>query len=78
MASCHYANVTDSTWIIDSGASGHMTGNFSILSGTVRCRSEARINLPTGHTSGITHSGCVKLENEMVYVPDFKHNLMSV
>uniref|UniRef100_A0A803LMX4 Retroviral polymerase SH3-like domain-containing protein n=1 Tax=Chenopodium quinoa TaxID=63459 RepID=A0A803LMX4_CHEQI len=48
-----------------------------------KCRNEAKINLPTGHTSGITHKGVVSLENglklkDVLYVPVFKHNLMSV
>lgn len=44
---------------------------------------QARINLPNGHTSDVSHSGDVKLANALalsnvMYVPAFKHDLISV
>uniref|UniRef100_A0A803KNI3 Integrase catalytic domain-containing protein n=1 Tax=Chenopodium quinoa TaxID=63459 RepID=A0A803KNI3_CHEQI len=60
-----------------------MTGNFEILEDAEKCRSEAKIYLPTGHTSGITHKGLVSLENglklkDVLHVAVFKHNLLSI
>uniref|UniRef100_A0A803LR03 Uncharacterized protein n=1 Tax=Chenopodium quinoa TaxID=63459 RepID=A0A803LR03_CHEQI len=63
MVSCHFVNAASTAWIIDSGASDHMTCNLKVLENAEKCRSEAKINLPTGHTSGITHKGCVSLKN---------------
>ena len=83
MVSCYFANAGGCQWIIDTGASHHMTGDMSALTNVRRCRNEAKINLPTGQTSTITHVGDVKLKNDLVlrnvlFVPSFKHNLLSV
>lgn len=83
MVSCYFANAEGNQWIVDTGASHHMTGDMSILANVRRCKKEAKINLPTGETSIITHVGDVALNNNLVlrnvfYVPSFKHNLMSV
>ncbi|XP_056689150.1 uncharacterized protein [Spinacia oleracea] len=65
-----------------AGALDHMTG-FAMILQLERSRNEPKINLPTGHTSSISHCGKVKLENglnldNVLYVPEFKHNLLSV
>lgn len=70
-------------WILDSGASDHMTGSFSMLSNVSSIDKNQLINLPTGETSKITHRGFVGLENDIklknvLYIPAFKQNLLSV
>ena len=83
MVSCYFANSCEGQWIIDTGASHHMTGNLNMLENVRKCNKEPKINLPTGETSNITHVGDVVLRNNLtlrnvLYVPTFKHNLLSV
>lgn len=84
MVSCHFVDsIKNKEWIIDSGASDHMTGMYEILRDVGESQNTPKINLPTGETSLITHSGNVKLNNNMelkkvLCVPTFKHNLLSV
>lgn len=84
MVSCYFADSSkNSEWIIDSGASDHMTGMFKIMKNATVCNTNSQINLPTGETSQITHTGNVSLNNSLelknvLYIPTFKHNLLSV
>lgn len=83
MVSFHLAETIPNEWIIDSGASHHMTGCVNLLEDAVRSKGVSKINLPTGDTSLITHYGTVKLKNNVtlanvMVVPGLKHNLLSV
>lgn len=83
MVSCCFANTRSCEWIIDSGASDHITGTFECLIEPERSKKEPKLNLPTGDTSLITHCGKVMLANNLklenvLFVPSFKHNLLSV
>ncbi|XP_021723121.1 uncharacterized protein LOC110690566 [Chenopodium quinoa] len=83
MVSCHFAESIENEWIIDSGASDHMTGYLNTMHDVVRSKNSPQINLPTGQTANITHFGSVNLGNNLslknvLYVPSFKHNLISV
>ncbi|KAL2897790.1 Retrovirus-related Pol polyprotein from transposon RE1 [Bienertia sinuspersici] len=69
-------------WIIDSGASHHVTGNYSCLFNVI-CISEWTDGLPDGRHVSITLSGCVRLSStiilsHVVYVPSLSCNLISV
>ncbi|CAO2825263.1 unnamed protein product [Amaranthus hypochondriacus] len=71
------------TWVIDSGASDHMTCDSTCVENSRRVRGEVSITLPNGESSKITHCGVVTLKNGLVLdnvlvVPAFKHNLLSV
>ncbi|XP_063941521.1 uncharacterized protein LOC135149668 [Daucus carota subsp. sativus] len=55
-----------SEWIIDSGASDHMTSQLSNLIDSKRLVLAQNINLPTGATMGITHSGIVCLSPDLI------------
>ncbi|XP_056688057.1 uncharacterized protein [Spinacia oleracea] len=83
MVSCYYANAIGQEWIIDTGASLHMTGNLNMLLNSVKCDDFPQINFPTGKTSDITHTEIVKLHNHLqlnnlLCVPAFKHNLLVI
>lgn len=70
-------------WIIDSGASDHMTPYVHDLAQFESLSQSLKINLPTGDTVQISHVGRVKLQNGLVLekvlcVPGFRHKLLSV
>ncbi|KAL2893569.1 Retrovirus-related Pol polyprotein from transposon RE1 [Bienertia sinuspersici] len=81
--SCHYADNHGEgmkEWIMDLGASDHMTGMCELMS---KSESRQQINMPTGETTPISHVGNVRLKNDLelknvMYVPQFKHNLLLV
>ncbi|KAL8144834.1 hypothetical protein AgCh_003157 [Apium graveolens] len=82
MISGHLSN-NSLDWIVDSGASNHMTPCLSLLSNTSSFAQSHSINLPTGDSVVISHTGSVvvmpgiTLKN-VLCVPTFKHNLLSV
>uniref|UniRef100_A0A803N438 GAG-pre-integrase domain-containing protein n=1 Tax=Chenopodium quinoa TaxID=63459 RepID=A0A803N438_CHEQI len=84
MVSCNTAAVVSSPdWIIDSGASDHMTSSLEFVINPIKCQQPLTINLPTGATSQVTHIGTVELPNSLylqnvLVIPHFKHNLLSV
>lgn len=66
MVSCNFADSVKSEWIVDSGASDHMTGCIEALKCARKSGKEQKINLPTGETSVISHTGDVELDNGMI------------
>ncbi|KAK8985320.1 hypothetical protein V6N11_068585 [Hibiscus sabdariffa] len=70
------------TWIVDTGATDHILSNFKSLDSPVSCSSRF-VRLPDGKTAPVTHLGSHKLTPDLVlhnilFVPDFHHNLLSV
>ncbi|WVZ24941.1 hypothetical protein V8G54_003485 [Vigna mungo] len=70
------------SWIVDSGASDHMTGNSSPFSTLNSCNSSATVTIAAGSKSPIKGVGNVKLSEKLTltqvfYIPDLKCNLMS-
>ena len=83
MVSCFCGNAKVTEWIIDSGASDHITGTVAYVNNHRPIKAQHKINLPNGATSKITHCGSVLLENGLVLkdvlvVLEFKHSLLSV
>lgn len=70
-------------WIVDSGASDHMACSLSLLHNIKPAPSHFTIKLPTGATAHITHIGdtilsCGLVLLNVLFVPQFTHNLLSV
>lgn len=70
-------------WIIDTGASMHMTGHGSLLNDPVEIKGSSPVFIPNGGSSRATRIGKVDLGsnfilNNVLFVPDFKCNLISV
>ncbi|KAL8089292.1 hypothetical protein AgCh_038913 [Apium graveolens] len=83
MVTCNMSVVDKDTWIMDSGASDHMTSELSKLINIQPASSELIIKIPTGDTTKITHIGDVKLASglllkKVLYVPEFQNSLLSI
>lgn len=69
-------------WIIDSGATCHMTYKLDRLCHASRCVNKM-VYLPNGEAAQVSHTGCCstvdgKILDNVLVVPAFKHNLLSV
>lgn len=81
--SCKYDTLSADSWILDSGATNHMTYNRSLL---VKIKSLAYpylITLPNGYKVRVTEIGDAHLSpaitlQKVLFVPSFKFNLISV
>lgn len=77
----HVNSVFTNSWILDSGATDHMTSHSSLLSESQPPFSHT-VNLPNGTSAPITHTGNIvfnrdiTLEN-VLCVPTFRLNLIS-
>ncbi|KAJ9542741.1 LOW QUALITY PROTEIN: hypothetical protein OSB04_029247 [Centaurea solstitialis] len=74
---------SSSKWVIDSGASDHMTGNPNLLSDFTKHTPSARVTVADGNLSQVEGSGTVKLSpsvllSSVLSLPNFSFNLMSV
>ncbi|XP_074337518.1 uncharacterized protein LOC141674715 [Apium graveolens] len=83
MITCNNVQTKSGSWIVDTGATDHMTANFKLLHNVKVAVENMTVNLPTGATTKVTHLGDVKLENglkllNVLYVPVFSHNLLSI
>ncbi|KAK9749197.1 hypothetical protein RND81_02G108700 [Saponaria officinalis] len=70
-------------WIIDTGATNHMTAHLDMLDDVEPVLSRHKINLPDGNYVKVTHRGNATLSNglelrNVFYIPEFKQNLLSV
>ena len=80
-----FLSVTNSTWIIDSGATNHMCCDLSLFKSytTVSDNIDNTITIPNGNLIKIAHKGTVILSPELtlsnvLHVPAFNFNLISV
>lgn len=83
MITCGAVESTTREWIVDSGASDHMTCSLNLLHNVRPTPSHLNIKLPTGNTANITHIGdtvfkCGITLVNVLFVPQFTHNLLSV
>ena len=70
-------------WIVDSGATDHMTSDLTLLSNITIAPAQYNIKLPTGDVATISHIGDLILQNGLkllgvLFVPTFNHNLISI
>ena len=69
-------------WIVDSGASDHMTGSANLFSSYKRCDGDMRITVADGTSFLVAGIGDVNLcglsLKYVLYDPNLKHNLISV
>lgn len=72
-------------WIIDTGATNHMVASLDILSDIekVKTNHDRKVQLSNGRVTMVSHIGNCKITdtgviNNVLYIPDFKHNLLSV
>ncbi|XP_074276895.1 uncharacterized protein LOC141600551 [Silene latifolia] len=70
-------------WIIDTGASDHMTFNFFLMHNVRILPKPLSIGLPDGTVKYVTKIGDVSLTDNIVllsvlFLPDFRQNLLSV
>ncbi|KAJ0099873.1 hypothetical protein Patl1_21231 [Pistacia atlantica] len=74
-SSLHHGNC----WILDTGASHHMTASLDKLTNLMESTSQSSVRLPNGHQSSVSHIGSYmigpnpKLTN-VLFVLDFKFN----
>ena len=74
---------SSSKWVIDSGATDHMTGNPSLFSSYQSHNSSSNVTLADGSTSCVLGSGSVNLTplislSSVLSLPQFAFNLISV
>ncbi|KAJ9535088.1 hypothetical protein OSB04_un001836 [Centaurea solstitialis] len=74
---------SSSKWVIDSGASDHMTGNSNLLSDFIKPASSAQVTTADGSISQAVGSGTIKLSpsvslSSVLSLPNFYFNLLSV
>ena len=69
-------------WIIDSGATHHVSHDRTLFT-DYKPLDHTYVTLPNGYTVTIKGIGCIRLTDSIIlfdvlYIPDFKFNLLSV
>ncbi|XP_019224054.1 PREDICTED: uncharacterized protein LOC109205763 [Nicotiana attenuata] len=80
---CMLSSVNGIVWIIDSGATDHMTSIKSLLFDIITLPIPYLVPLPNGYKVKVTNVGSLALFPDLIlhnvlYIPSFKHNLISV
>ncbi|OIS97975.1 hypothetical protein A4A49_53954 [Nicotiana attenuata] len=83
-ASQFFENCRD-PWIIDTGATNHMTSNHNLVHNVTNLPEHKRgnVHLPNGKSVPVTYQGSYNLTkngtvHDVLCVPEFKYNLLSV
>lgn len=79
----HVARSPSTSWIVDSGASEHMTGDKSLFSTYTPCQDYHTIRIANGSHSKVAGTGTIYLSRNLIlhsvlFVPDLDCNLISV
>ncbi|KAK4410377.1 Retrovirus-related Pol polyprotein from transposon RE1 [Sesamum angolense] len=72
-----------SHWIVDSGATNHMCGDARFFTTLTKLHKPTQVHLPDNSISYATHLGNIVLSpkltlTDVLLIPSFKHNLISV
>lgn len=78
-----FTNLDRDAWIIDTGASRHMCPNKHIMTNLTVLSRKVMVSLPDGSIKHVEYSGDVHVSMDIVlrdvlYIPSFKYNLLSV
>lgn len=76
-------NSSVSSWIIDTGATDHSVSSITLFKSYSKLNHPLSIQLPNNVSVSVPHVGSVVLSdklvlNEVLYIPDFAYNLISV
>lgn len=76
-------NVAGRIWIVDSGATDHMTSNKTLLFNITPLPVPYLVSLPNGYKVKVTCTGALNLLpsltlHHVLYIPTFHHNLISL
>lgn len=76
-------SMDETEWIVDSGASTHICANPKLLYTTYKLDAPTTIILPDGTLRTVAFAGKARVNKDIVleevlYVPGFTHNLISV
>jgi len=80
---CLFTSFANKTWILDSGASDHITLDISLLHNVRPIRASWYITTPNGKRAQITQIGFMLLTTSLIlenvlHVPEFHFNLLSI
>ncbi|XP_059306495.1 uncharacterized protein LOC132057932 [Lycium ferocissimum] len=79
---CMITKVDKCIWIIDSGATDHMTSNLELLFDIQPLVIPYLVSLPNGYKVKVTSTGSIKFLSltlhHVLFIPNFQYNLISV
>ncbi|OIT32391.1 hypothetical protein A4A49_62029, partial [Nicotiana attenuata] len=81
--SCLKSHLNPGSWIIDSGATDHMTSDKNLLTNITDLPIPILVTLPNGYKVKVASTGTVHINSlvtlsKVLYLPTFKYNLISV
>ena len=81
--SCECYKARTDLWILDSGASHHMTFNKQHLTNILPLPEPVLVRLPNGYKVKVTEIGNVRITSQItlynvLFIPSFKYNLISI
>jgi len=80
---CFFTTFDNRTWIINSGASNHITPDLSLLDNVRVVHECCSIAMPNGKQAEIKHVSSMELQcnlvlKDVLHIPDFHFNLLSI
>ncbi|KAL2896088.1 Retrovirus-related Pol polyprotein from transposon RE2 [Bienertia sinuspersici] len=75
--------IDKNSWTIDTRASDHIASNLILFASITQLKNSIKVSLPDGTINLFKHVGTVHLNpnvclTNVLYIPQFKHNLLSV